>query len=208
MPIRNPCGICAKIVAKNHRAINCDICNYWVHAKCNHINKTAYESLMNDQKTWSCIKCVNNSLPFLDCSDETIKEGNFSNSENIYLTKKKLNIFKEIDGLNLHNEFDPILDNCLYYDLDELNKIPKENGNLSLLHLNIASLALHFDELHTLLATSNNKFDIMTETGQGLKKIKHQCKTFKLKGILTQTAPLNQTKAVSGSIFQKNLTIK
>ena len=84
--------------------------------------------------------------------------------------------------MNLHNEFDPILDDCLYYDLDELNKIPKENGNLSLLHLNIASLALHFDELHTLLATSNNKFDIIGITETGFKKNQAPMQNFQIKG--------------------------
>ena len=54
--------------------------------------------------------------------------------------------------------------------MDEFNKIPKGKGNLSLLHLNIASLALHFDELHTLLATSNTNFDIIGITETGFKK--------------------------------------
>ena len=32
-PIRFPCGIGQKSVATNHRSIQCDECNFWVHKK-------------------------------------------------------------------------------------------------------------------------------------------------------------------------------
>ena len=40
-----PCGICAKAVAKNHKAACCDICNLWVHIKCNNVTKFCYRKL-------------------------------------------------------------------------------------------------------------------------------------------------------------------
>jgi hypothetical protein len=33
-PVKNPCGLCAKPVAKNNRAVLCEGCNYWWHIKC------------------------------------------------------------------------------------------------------------------------------------------------------------------------------
>ena len=33
-----PCKICSKSVTKNHKAIYCDLCDIWVHTKCNEIN--------------------------------------------------------------------------------------------------------------------------------------------------------------------------
>ena len=46
-PIRFPCGICQKPVATNHRSIQCDECNFWVHIKCGGITPKTYENFMN-----------------------------------------------------------------------------------------------------------------------------------------------------------------
>ena len=40
-----PCGICAKVVAKNHNAVCSDICNLWVPIKCNSTTKFFYRKL-------------------------------------------------------------------------------------------------------------------------------------------------------------------
>ena len=36
-PVRYPCAICARAVASNHRSVNCDQCNSWVHIKCGNV---------------------------------------------------------------------------------------------------------------------------------------------------------------------------
>ena len=164
MPSRYPCGTCIKPVAKNHRAIICDFCNNWTHAKCNNISKTKYDDLMNDViNSWCCIKCLNEAIPLPNSDEET--EGKLFDSA--CYKNRSTDIFKDIDNINLYEEVNLILNNCLYYDLTEFSQISKTNETFSVLHLNIASLALHFDELHTILANSNIEFDIIgiTETG-------------------------------------------
>ena len=51
------CKICSKSIAKNHKAICCDVCHIWVHTKCNKINAATYNMLQNDETKWFCIEC-------------------------------------------------------------------------------------------------------------------------------------------------------
>ena len=44
-----PCRISPENVAKNHNAVSCDICNLWVHIKCNNITTYCYRELQNDK---------------------------------------------------------------------------------------------------------------------------------------------------------------
>ena len=57
MPTKYPCNICNNPVAKNHKAIQCDKCQLWVHIKCNKINVQTYNLLIEDESTWYCISC-------------------------------------------------------------------------------------------------------------------------------------------------------
>ncbi len=58
-PIQNPCGICKKPVANNHRALECESCFYWVHIKCGGITPKQYEHFKyNTHLTWECPNCL------------------------------------------------------------------------------------------------------------------------------------------------------
>ena len=64
MVVNNPCGICNKAVARNHRATQCDICNLWCHIKCANISPLEYKELCNkDAFDWSCFKCLIVNVP-------------------------------------------------------------------------------------------------------------------------------------------------
>ena len=65
MRIKYPCTVCGRSVAKNHKALQCDYCDQWVHIKCNLIDKKAYELFKQDGSPWSCIKCTENIFPFI-----------------------------------------------------------------------------------------------------------------------------------------------
>ena len=58
------CGICHNLVNSNHKAIQCDICNFWIHAKCNTISITEYQNLQVSADTWFCKKCIIDIFPF------------------------------------------------------------------------------------------------------------------------------------------------
>ena len=63
-----PCPVCNKNVNTNHRAICCDICDKWVHIKCNQLNEKDYKIIKNDTNkddaVFYCIKCVSQIFPF------------------------------------------------------------------------------------------------------------------------------------------------
>ena len=70
-----PCGICSKNVNENHHAICCDICDQWVHIRCNLLCEKDYNSLKNNPESdqpkndFYCMTCINNILPFNKLSD-------------------------------------------------------------------------------------------------------------------------------------------
>ena len=42
-----PCWICAKNVLDKDEAVQCDICEFWIHIKCNNFNYLDYRYLQN-----------------------------------------------------------------------------------------------------------------------------------------------------------------
>ena len=63
------CSVCKKTVARNHRAINCDLCNLWCHIKCGKVTPTEYKRFSTTSFSWSCPACTTTlqSLPFCRC---------------------------------------------------------------------------------------------------------------------------------------------
>ena len=43
-----PCSVCSKNVQNNHRAICCDVCDQWVHVRCNLLDVKDYTEMKND----------------------------------------------------------------------------------------------------------------------------------------------------------------
>ena len=44
-PVKHPCLVCEKPVAKTHRAVMCDTCERWTHIKCGNISPSQYVEL-------------------------------------------------------------------------------------------------------------------------------------------------------------------
>ena len=173
MPVQYPCGICKKSVAKNHRAFRCKICSFWIHIKCNSLSSTSYDKLKTDNTTWTCIKCINENIPFSKSSDEILKlimQGiNVDNLNNLNPeNSSNKNFFNQLNEINFVSNDN--VNRCLYYTLSELNNIKQNKRSLSVFHLNVSSLGCHFDELHTLLANSKTKFDFIGISETGHKK--------------------------------------
>ena len=63
---KNQCSICAKNVRNNLKAVQCDICDLWVHASCEQISNKRYNELSDpeNEEVYFCSKCLNNELPF------------------------------------------------------------------------------------------------------------------------------------------------
>ena len=68
-PVKDPCAICSKGCRSNQRAIQCDGCDKWHHAKCLNMGVDEYYSLAtNESSTWMCFTCL---FPGIDCLDDS-----------------------------------------------------------------------------------------------------------------------------------------
>ena len=59
-PVKFPCGLCNRPVAKNHRALECDSCVQWFHMNCGGVSGKRYEDFQNNSQgfTWICPHCA------------------------------------------------------------------------------------------------------------------------------------------------------
>jgi len=132
MPIKFPCSKCKRPVAKNHKAIACDICLNWTHCKCDFISDDDYYKIMEDETNkWCCRTCINKHQPFTAITDEDLKlliSG--KNIDTTIFDEESLpvntNYIKEIESiLPVENENELNVadhsDLCKYYTLSELN---------------------------------------------------------------------------------------
>ena len=154
MPVKFPGKICKKPVASNHKAVCCDVCDTWVHIKCNKINTQTYNISKKEKASWSCIECSKDVFPF-----SKLNETNFSTAIAVkklkFITiRKKHNTQVEIlvdrlsEALNTTN-----MENfSSYYNFDQFNEMFDTNvfNGFNTLHLNISSLPYNFDQLDTL----------------------------------------------------------
>ena len=57
-PITDPCVFCKKGCWSNQRAIQCDECDSWYHAKCIDMTKREYKNLADPSLSWICMTCI------------------------------------------------------------------------------------------------------------------------------------------------------
>ena len=216
MTIKFPCSICSRTVAKNHRAIECDLCKRWVHIKCNYITPTQYESLKVDVTNWYCINCMKEAIPFSNSNDDNLKlilqgknlqlisETNQENKEN-----QNAQLFKEIDQIKITNNTN-ITNESLYYTVSELNSKTQKSkqNNLSALHLNIGSLGLHIDELDTLTKLVDNNFDFIGISETKITKNTPPTINIELENYNTEHCPTESSKGGSLLYISKKYDYK
>ena len=63
------CGLCSGDVLNNHKAVQCDKCEMWVHNDCSFVTDSQYETMQNSSCTWICPKCK-----FFNFSDSFFSE--------------------------------------------------------------------------------------------------------------------------------------
>ena len=152
-----------KNVHDKGKAIHCDLCELWIHIKCNNLNYLGCRYLQNCDESWYCIACCSTIFPFNSLSGNK----NFwlvvltlivtSHSEKIW---KMIIIFKPSSNLeHLVNQFnnatpentnDPEkISSSKYYDIEKMQniEIPNKNKSQSLFHMNAYSLNKNFDNL-------------------------------------------------------------
>ena len=143
------CPGCLRTVAKNHRAVNCDVCQNWYHIKCEKILPKQYNDFMRksdlNQLFFTCSSCHLEALPFPD--------GYFA------LASEPDNVLNP-EHRNFVEDFD--------YNFKKLDS--KKGLSISLLNVN--GLRSKLDDIKVLLNTS--KIDILcineTKIDQNISK--------------------------------------
>ena len=121
------CSICNKKC--NKCAIPCSTCKKLTHQKCTNTNLRAFRDIQDIRK-WSCPKCIENTIPLYNLTNNEIENLNLSSSfDNVNYTKEFINLSNLKSNYNFSNTFklhDPNdlnsiqdLVNCDYYDPDE-----------------------------------------------------------------------------------------
>ena len=72
MVVQFPCLKCNRAVAKNHKAVQCDICDKWVHIACNNLNTYTNKKLQKDKSPWYCICCLQKELPYCSIDSDIL----------------------------------------------------------------------------------------------------------------------------------------
>ncbi len=178
-PPKFPCPVCNKNVNVNHHAICCDICDQWVHIKCNRLNEKDYAKLKNDPNkegtVFYCIDCMSKLLPFNSLTDAdfysivergvVLPDTVIDNDQLAFLKCKdylnKLNQYVS-DTQNENDEFSSAPVDCKYYTIDDFAESKfNSKKTTSIFHINIHSIEKHIDELRSYLLLGNFQFDVL-----------------------------------------------
>ena len=165
----NQCPICSKKVAKNHKAILCDLCNSFVHIKCNQLSADDYEKFkLHPNLDFTCLHCCRSTFPFTDLNSDQfnicVKKGIILNDDSELLlipsSEQKAFMDKITNQIKSYkfeindddnNDFEEISD-CKYYNPEQFKKKKFSSSNsFSMLHLNIHSIERHIEELKVVL---------------------------------------------------------
>ena len=142
-PVRNPCSVCTRPVAKTHRAVECDSCQKWCHIgkKCGNIPAEDYQVMISSATfLWRCPPCLNR-LP----SQQQVEQLRPRSSHQETITSNLQSGDTNIEA---------------YDDLKENIKGP----GISAGHTNIRSIVKNLNEIKPLLQHTNFGLLALTET--------------------------------------------
>ena len=175
------CRICTKNVHDKDKAVQCDLCELWIHIKCNNLNYLDYRYLQNCDESWYCIDCCSTIFPFNSLSNNKNFLACCTNTDNNITQWRDLEhdhdsslslkpssnlelLVNQFNNATPENSNDPEkISSSKYYDIEEMHniEIPHKNKSLSLFHINACSLNKNFDDLQHLLSCTKKNFDII-----------------------------------------------
>ena len=155
-PIKYPCGMCSRPVANNHRGLECDECESWVHIRCGDVTAKNYEMLLLQQSfTWICPKCA---LP--NFSDSFFNESNLAD-KNLYDSLSDLDSSASGFTIDKHEIPQPISTSSPNKSQDQINGTKTGNdGNRP---------KAQKPQQKTKAKLKKGRFKFMTINVQGLK---------------------------------------
>ena len=144
--VKNPCSMCERPVARNHRAILCSTCKLQCHIRCRSVTPATFHKIYsNPHYVWICPKCTIKTLPFANIEDTEF-----------------LGLIKE--GQASHQNRNDVGSGRDDYLKDMVCKITSSSKNRKVAHLNIRGLRNKIDELKILLQLCRFNIFAVTES--------------------------------------------
>ena len=174
--VKFPCSICLKTVKSNHKAVQCDSCDLWVHIGCNGTTDNEYEFLKTCDDTWECLICYLKktlvNVPYTQIDNTELDNVNNTNSMRFLESLPNAEIINETSNFSIFssNEISielPSKTSSKYYSVNEYQLL-NNSKSLNIFHTNINGLDSKFDNLHEFLSGTSKKIDILaiTETSE------------------------------------------
>ena len=163
------CGSCTKKFRKNALFAYCQSCSKFNHFRCVDLTKNSLP-LADD---WQCIKCCTQSLPYSSITDDDFlltMHGFDENSAEFLKNVPSFSIQTLLDQLPGQKfDTDEFVSDSIeskYYTPAKFISKKLSKRSFTMVHLNIASLQRHIDELKSTLTLLNHPFDVIciTET--------------------------------------------
>ena len=179
MPVKCQCEIRPRLCKRNQCAIQCDMCDGWIHLKCTGIYPPKFHTLCSSTESYLCQNCCSKLFPFQTLDGKQLlnemrndDKVNFdiNHTNNSFSSAKCLQAGNNIKSLL--NDLVTGLDDSKYCSQAEANIINKK-CKFSLLCVNIRSLTANFDKLKELLTNYDILPDIiaMSETKLKLSQV-------------------------------------
>ena len=163
---------------EGQNSIQCSNCKQWIHnnnrKKCLLLTNEEFKfHNENENLSWNCAKRDAENFPFININENDFFLSNFSGNltlsddvnliTNHNVTKFTVECDKITSAIN--NDEDPNIPSLIdsnYYDINEFNscKIDKPSS-FGLLHINIASLNKHIDDLKLILSMLTHEIDVI-----------------------------------------------
>ena len=117
-----------------YKAVQCNLCELWIHIKCNNLNYLDYRYLQNCDESWYCIECCRTIFPFNSLSS--------NNNFLVCCTNIDSNITQWKHLENDHDSSLLLKFSNLELLVNQFNNTTPENGNdpEKVLYLNIMTL--------------------------------------------------------------------
>ena len=96
---------CNRSVAKNHKAVQSDICDKWVHIDCSNLNVYAYKKIQKDKSPWHCICYLQKEQPYCSIDNDVLNgfmHGNRILSPNAKLISSSVLMRKSLKRLKIN----------------------------------------------------------------------------------------------------------
>ena len=204
MVVQFLCLKCNRVVEKNHKAVQCNICDKWIQIACNNLNTYTYKKLQKDKSPLYCICYLQKELPYCSIGNDVLIS--FMHGKRILSPDPKF-----ISSVIRQSEYfdEEILEkvNNKYYTPTELNNALNELNTKKNLykHLNISSLSYHYLELYNLISNMKIKPKIIGISVSRLQKSKQHITNISLPDYVYEHTPTESSRSGALLYLDKNL---